>query len=40
VRLDRLEAARQGIAALDWKVQDVVVIPVATLPDETEGSRS
>lgn len=40
VRLDRIESARHKIAALDWKVQDVVVIPVATLPDETEGSRS
>lgn len=37
VRLDSVEDARQRIAGLDWKVQDVVVIPVATLPDETVG---
>ncbi len=37
VRLDSVEGARQRIAGLDWKVQDVVVIPVATLPDETVG---
>jgi len=36
VRVDRIDAARTGIAELDWKVQDVVVIPVAQLPDETE----
>lgn len=39
VRVDRLEAAREAIAAMDWKVQDVVVIPVTSLPDETERSR-
>ncbi len=37
VRLDSVEDARQRIAGLDWKVQDVVVIPVATLPDQTVG---
>ena len=37
VQLDSVEGARQRIAGLDWKVQDVVVIPVATLPDETVG---
>jgi len=37
VRLDAVEDARQRIADLDWKVQDVVVIPVASLPDETVG---
>ncbi len=37
VRLDSVEDARQRIAGLGWKVQDVVVIPVATLPDETVG---
>lgn len=40
VRLSKMEAARARIAALDWKVQDVVVIPVAQLPDESERSRS
>lgn len=41
VRVDDLEAAKQGIAALDWKVQDVVIVPTAALPDEAEqaGSR-
>ncbi len=37
VRLDSVEDARQRIAGLDWKVQDVVVIPVATLPDASVG---
>ena len=36
VSVDRIEAARRGIADLDWKVQDVVVIPVPSLPDETD----
>lgn len=36
VRVDELERARESVAALDWKVQDVVVIPTATLPDEAE----
>lgn len=36
VRLDDIERTRQRIAALDWKVQDVVVVPVATLPDEAD----
>lgn len=36
VDIGRLEAAREGIAELDWKVQDVVIVPVASLPDETE----
>lgn len=36
VRIDQLDAAREAVAALDWKVQDVVVIPVPSLPDESE----
>ncbi|MEV4687747.1 cation transporter [Microbacterium sp. LWH3-1.2] len=36
VRLGEIEAAREAVAALDWKVQDVVVIPTSTLPDEAE----
>lgn len=36
VRVQDLEDARDAIAALDWKVQDVVVIPTPTLPDEAE----
>lgn len=34
VRLDDIERAREEIAGLDWKMQDVVVVPVAVLPDE------
>lgn len=30
--LDALEEARKACAALDWKVQDIVIIPVAELP--------
>ena len=36
VRVDEIEDARAAVTALDWKVQDVVVIPTATLPDEAE----
>jgi cation diffusion facilitator family transporter len=36
VRLGEIEEAREAVAALDWKVQDVVVIPTSTLPDEAE----
>lgn len=36
VSVDELEAARQAVAELDWKVQDVVVIPVRSLPEEAE----
>jgi cation diffusion facilitator family transporter len=31
--LDTLEEARDGCAAVDWKVQDVVLVPVSKLPD-------
>lgn len=37
VSIDRLEAARQALAAMDWKMQDIVLIPVADLPDEASG---
>ena len=36
VRVDEIEDARAAVTALDWKVQDVVVVPTATLPDEAE----
>lgn len=36
VRLDDLERARERLADLDWKMQDVVVSAVAALPDEAE----
>jgi cation diffusion facilitator family transporter len=32
--ISRLEQARQACIDLDWKVQDMVVIPVAELPEE------
>ncbi len=40
VSLDDLTAARDALIALDWKLQDVVVIPVDELPEEVGGSRS
>lgn len=40
VNVDDIEQARRAIAALDWKVQDVVVIPVSALPEEAEPSRT
>lgn len=39
VTLAELTAASEGIADLDWKVQDVVVVPVAELPDEADPGR-
>ena len=36
VRLDEIEDVRGAVAQLDWKVQDVVVIVTASLPDEAE----
>jgi divalent metal cation (Fe/Co/Zn/Cd) transporter len=36
VSLDRLEGARRTVAAIDWKMQDVAIIPVDVLPDEAE----
>ena len=32
--LEQLEAARKDCVAMDWKVQDMVIIPVAELPSE------
>ncbi|GGD39217.1 cobalt transporter [Microbacterium faecale] len=37
VKLDELEKLRSDIVALDWRAQDVVVTPVADLPDEARG---
>jgi cation diffusion facilitator family transporter len=34
VEVAQIEAAREGIAAMDWKIQDVVIVVVPTLPDE------
>jgi len=39
VSVDELEEARSAVAHLDWKVQDVVVIPTFTLPDEAERAQ-
>ncbi|MFB7893258.1 cation diffusion facilitator family transporter [Microbacterium sp. NPDC056044] len=39
VRLEQIEEARDAVIHLDWKVQDVVVIPTASLPDEAEPAR-
>jgi divalent metal cation (Fe/Co/Zn/Cd) transporter len=40
VSLGRLEAARKAVASLDWKMQDVAIIPVESLPDEAERGGS
>ncbi len=34
VRMDDLEQVKTRIAALDWKMQDVAVVPVSQLPEE------
>lgn len=39
VRLQQIEEARDAVARLDWKVQDVVVIPTPSLPDEAEPAQ-
>ncbi|MDY0908858.1 cation diffusion facilitator family transporter [Microbacterium sp. CFBP9034] len=36
VSVEQLEAARRALSEIDWKMQDVAVIPVAELPDEAE----
>ncbi|MBA9080207.1 MULTISPECIES: cation diffusion facilitator family transporter [Micrococcus] len=40
VTVGRCCALRDAIAALDWKLQDVVVAPVDELPAEVHGGRS
>jgi len=37
--LEALEAARDGCIDLDWKIQDLVMVPVAELPAEVGGQR-
>ncbi|EMY32473.1 Co/Zn/Cd cation transporter [Arthrobacter crystallopoietes BAB-32] len=37
--LEAFEEARDGCIDLDWKVQDVVVVPVPELPTEAGGQR-
>lgn len=39
VSLEQLEATRDDVAALDWKAQDIVLIPVSALPDEASRGR-
>jgi len=39
VSVARIEAARAAIARMDWKMQDVVVIPVRELPAEADRPR-
>lgn len=34
VRVEQLDAARRALADMDWKMQDVTVVPVSELPDE------
>ncbi|WP_374315410.1 cation diffusion facilitator family transporter [Microbacterium sp.] len=34
VSVDRIEAARRALAEMDWKMQDVVIVPVSELPAE------
>lgn len=38
--LEDLREASQGISALDWKVQDVVIVPVDALPVEADPGGS
>jgi divalent metal cation (Fe/Co/Zn/Cd) transporter len=33
VSLDQLDAAREACVALDWKVEDIVIVPVTELPE-------
>lgn len=35
----QVTATAKGIAALDWKVQDVVIVPAEELPDEADPGR-
>ena len=39
VHVTSLEEIGRAVADLDWKVQDVVVIPASSLPDEAERPR-
>jgi hypothetical protein len=36
--LKALEEARNSCVDLDWKVQDIVLVPVDELPEEVGGS--
>jgi len=36
VSLDQIEDARRAVAEMDWKMQDIVIVPVSSLPEEAE----
>lgn len=36
VSVEQIADAREGVAALDWKVQDIVIMTVPELPEESE----
>lgn len=36
--LQQLAAAREGCRAVDWKVNDIVLVPIERLPPEVDGS--
>lgn len=36
---NKIDQLSEAIAALDWKVQDVVVVPVSSLPEEADDGR-
>ncbi|WP_109210092.1 MULTISPECIES: cation diffusion facilitator family transporter [Microbacterium] len=40
VTLAEVEEAREAVAALDWKVQDVVLVATSSLPDEAERAST
>lgn len=39
VSVRRITAVAKGIAELDWKMQDVVIVPAEHLPDEADTAR-
>jgi divalent metal cation (Fe/Co/Zn/Cd) transporter len=39
VTVHELTETAEGVAALDWKVQDVVIVPAERLPDEADTGR-
>jgi divalent metal cation (Fe/Co/Zn/Cd) transporter len=39
VTVHELTETAEGVTALDWKVQDVVIVPVERLPDEADTGR-
>jgi hypothetical protein len=37
VRVRELDEARRAVAEIDWKMQDVSIVVVTTLPEEATG---